>query len=170
MFKRHSVRLALGLALAALPTLAQAHFILLEPTSTLVQNQLGDPQKLGPCGGTTANAGTPTQIVSRVKGGTPLHITIRETIYHPGHYRVALVVNATRNCRPIRPRPPATRHADRSRSARRSRARSPRRSSPTACSRTRRGQRISFRPTCRFPTSPARSARCRSRSSWRNTV
>ena len=95
MFKRHSVRLALGLALAALPTIAQAHFILLEPTSTLVQNQLGDPQKLGPCGGTSANAGTPTQIVSRVKGGTPLHITIRETIYHPGHYRVALVVNAT---------------------------------------------------------------------------
>ena len=64
MFKRHSVRLALGLALAALPTLAQAHFILLEPTSTLVQNQLGDPQKLGPCGGTSANAGTPTQVVS----------------------------------------------------------------------------------------------------------
>ncbi len=95
MFKRHSVRLALGLALAALPTIAQAHFILLEPTSTLVQNQLGDPQKLGPCGGTSANAGMPTQIVSRVKGGTPLHITIRETIYHPGHYRVALVVNAT---------------------------------------------------------------------------
>ena len=95
MFKRHSVRLALGLALAALPTLAQAHFILLEPTSTLVQNQLGDPQKLGPCGGTSANAGMPTQVVSRVKGGTPLHITIRETIYHPGHYRVALVVNAT---------------------------------------------------------------------------
>ena len=95
MFKRHSVRLALGLALAALPTLAQAHFILLEPTSTLVQNQLGDPQKLGPCGGTSANAGMPTQVVSRVKGGTPLHITIRETIYHPGHYRVALVVNET---------------------------------------------------------------------------
>ena len=95
MFKRHSVRLALGLALAALPTIAQAHFILLEPTSTLVQNQLGDPQKLGPCGGTSANAGMPTQVVSRVKGGTPLHITIRETIYHPGHYRVALVVNAT---------------------------------------------------------------------------
>jgi hypothetical protein len=81
-------------AIAALPAMVQAHFLLLEPVPTLVQNQLGDPQKLGPCGGTTANAGTPTQTVSKVKGGTPLHLTIRETVFHPGHYRVALVVNA----------------------------------------------------------------------------
>ena len=89
-----AVRWIVALGLAAAPTLAQAHFVLLEPAATLVQNQLGDPQKLGPCGGTSANAGTPTNVVSRVKGGTPLHITVRETIYHPGHYRVALVVNS----------------------------------------------------------------------------
>jgi hypothetical protein len=35
-------------ALASLPSLVQAHFLLLEPVPTLVQNALGDPQKLGP--------------------------------------------------------------------------------------------------------------------------
>jgi hypothetical protein len=93
MFRRLASCLALAFAFASLPALVQAHFVLLEPAATLVQNQLGDPQKLGPCGGTSANAGTPTQVVSKVKGGAPLHLTIRETIFHPGHYRVALVVN-----------------------------------------------------------------------------
>lgn len=93
-FRKLATGLALGLGLAAMPTIAQAHFILMEPGSTLVQNQLGDPQKLGPCGGTSANAGAPTLTVSKVKGGAPLHITVRETIYHPGHYRVALAVNS----------------------------------------------------------------------------
>lgn len=91
---RLAAGLALGAGLALLPTLTEAHFVLMEPSTTLVQNQLGDPQKLGPCGGTTANKGIPTGTISRVKGGTPLHITIRETIYHPGHYRVALAVNS----------------------------------------------------------------------------
>lgn len=93
MSKRRATWIALAFAMASLPAWVHAHFLLLEPVPTLVQNQLGDPQKLGPCGGTSANAGTPTQVVSRVKGGTPLHLTIRETIFHPGHYRVALVVN-----------------------------------------------------------------------------
>jgi hypothetical protein len=92
--RRLAAGLTVGLGIAAIPTIAQAHFILMEPSSTLVQNQLGDPQKLGPCGGTSDNAGTPTLTVSRIKGGTPLHITIRETVFHPGHYRVALVVNS----------------------------------------------------------------------------
>jgi hypothetical protein len=74
-----------------MPTLAQAHLILLEPAATLIQDQRGDPQKLGPCGGTSADPGTSTRVVSKIKGGAPLHVTIRETIYHPGHYRVALV-------------------------------------------------------------------------------
>jgi hypothetical protein len=93
MSKRLASCLLLALAFASAPAIVRAHFVLLEPGSTLVQNQLGDPQKLGPCGGTSASAGTPTQTVTKIKGGTPLHLTIRETIYHPGHYRVALVVN-----------------------------------------------------------------------------
>src|SRR5204862_6787176 len=53
-----------------------------------------DPQKPGPCGGTNATAGTPSGIVTQAKGGTKLHIKLQETIYHPGHYRIALAVNS----------------------------------------------------------------------------
>lgn len=68
----------------------EAHFRLLEPPSALVENNLGDPQKLGPCGGTSANPGTPSNVVTKVQGGQKLHIKVQETVYHPGHYRVAL--------------------------------------------------------------------------------
>jgi len=73
---------------------ADAHFVLVEPAATLVQDQRGDPQKLGPCGGTSADAGTATNIVGKVQGGQKLHLKVMETIYHPGHYRVALAVNS----------------------------------------------------------------------------
>jgi hypothetical protein len=53
---------ALALAIGA-PALVHAHFTLMEPASWLVENRLGDPQKLGPCGGTTADAGMPTNAV-----------------------------------------------------------------------------------------------------------
>jgi hypothetical protein len=46
-------------ALVVLAPFAGAHFRLLEPQSWIVENQLGDPQKLGPCGGTSADGGTP---------------------------------------------------------------------------------------------------------------
>ncbi len=84
-----------GLAAAALvvPAAAFAHFILVLPVPTLEQNRLGDPQKKFPCGGTTADPGKPTNAVTEVTGGEKLHIKIQETIYHPGHYRVALAVN-----------------------------------------------------------------------------
>lgn len=93
---RHVVKLTLASALlAALPqTMADAHFKLLAPESWIVEDQRGDPQKLGPCGGTAANAGTPSNIVGQAKGGSKLHIKLMETIYHPGHYRVALAVNS----------------------------------------------------------------------------
>ena len=69
---------------------SQAHFELLAPSASLVQDRLGDPQKLAPCGGTSANPGTPTGIVTQVRGGDMLHVKLRETIFHPGHYRIAL--------------------------------------------------------------------------------
>ena len=83
----------LGLG-AILAPLAEAHFQLLEPQSWLVENNLGDPQKLGPCGGTSANAGTPTNAVTKLQGGQKLHIKVQETVFHPGHYRVALAVHS----------------------------------------------------------------------------
>src|SRR5262245_7501835 len=72
---------------------AGAHFKLLAPQSAIVENDLGDPQKLGPCGGSSADAGTPSNIVNKVQGGQKLHLKIQETVFHPGHYRVALVAN-----------------------------------------------------------------------------
>lgn len=86
---------ALGVATALLlPAAVSAHFILLAPAATLEQNRLGDPQKKGPCGGTSADPGTPTNAVTEVRGGDMLKIRAQETIYHPGHYRVALAVNS----------------------------------------------------------------------------
>jgi hypothetical protein len=81
-------------AIVVLAPLAGAHFRLLEPQSWLVENNLGDPQKLGPCGGTSADSGMPTNAVNKVQGGQMLHIRLQETIFHPGHYRVALAVNS----------------------------------------------------------------------------
>jgi hypothetical protein len=80
-----------AVALTAAPSVS-AHFILVQPKSAIEENQLGDPQKLGPCGGVSANPGTPTGAVTPFTGGELLHVKVKETIYHPGHFRVALSV------------------------------------------------------------------------------
>jgi hypothetical protein len=73
---------------------AFAHFKLLEPSSWLMEDDRGDPQKSGPCGGSNTDWGKPSYAVSKATGGQKLHIKVQETIYHPGHYRVALAVNS----------------------------------------------------------------------------
>ncbi len=83
--------LALGALLLLAPDSADAHFILREPASWMSQNSLGDPQKQGPCG--TGAGGRETGAITAVQAGQTITITITETIYHPGHYRVALAVN-----------------------------------------------------------------------------
>jgi hypothetical protein len=101
-----------------------------------------------------------------------LHIKIREAIFHPGHYRVALAVNS-------RDEPPpdpvtTTRGArvDPFRSLRRSIRTRSRRCWRTGCSSTPNVQpRVhSMRPTFASPTSTATSARCRSSNGWVNTL
>ena len=92
-------KLLLGTVLAVAgivgaPSLSQAHFKLLAPTSWLVEDDKGDPQKAGPCGGSNADFGKPSYAVTDVKGGSMLHIKVQETVYHPGHFRVALAVNS----------------------------------------------------------------------------
>jgi len=84
----------IALGLIVYPNWSQAHFRLLSPTSWLIENQLGDPQKGAPCGGTNTDFGKPTFAVTQVKGGSLLHVKVQETVYHPGHYRVALAVNS----------------------------------------------------------------------------
>ncbi len=91
--KRHAISaFALSVGLLTAPTIASAHFILVSPASAVVENVLGDPQKITPCGIDTDRPGTPTNVVTPVTGGTMLHIKVRETVYHPGFFRVALAV------------------------------------------------------------------------------
>ncbi len=82
-------------ALALAPPEASAHFILEAPPSWMSQDGLGSPQKSPPCGDNNASegAGTATGIVTPFVAGDTLTLTIDETLYHPGHYRVALALN-----------------------------------------------------------------------------
>jgi len=93
---KQSVRVLLATvvatAAASVPAAVQAHFKLLEPASAIVENERGDPQKAAPCGG--AADAKPSDAVTKVTGGSKLHLKVLETIYHPGHYRVALSVNS----------------------------------------------------------------------------
>ncbi len=87
---RFAASVVVALGTLTIPVAAWSHFNLMEPPTTLVQDERGDPQKMGPCGGTTAFPGMPSGVVTDVKGGQNLHIKIHETVFHPGHYRVAL--------------------------------------------------------------------------------
>jgi hypothetical protein len=87
-------RFVLALGLALIPVATQAHFKLLAPASWLIENDLGDPQKAAPCGGTNTDFGKPSWAITQATGGSALRIRVQETIYHPGHYRVALAVNS----------------------------------------------------------------------------
>ena len=80
--------------LAGTPIIARAHFKLVEPASWLIEDDRGDPQKAGPCGGSNTDWGKPSYAVTQATGGGKLHVKVQETIYHPGFYRVALAVNS----------------------------------------------------------------------------
>ena len=82
------------LTAAILPGQVDAHFVLLAPESWLVHNERGDPQKTAPCGTSSENPGTPSNVIGRLTGGQTLRLKVRETVFHPGHYRVALAVNS----------------------------------------------------------------------------
>jgi hypothetical protein len=98
MTQRLLLAAAIAAIVASLAGTAHAHFVLVAPAASLVQNRLGDPQKIAPCGGvsanpgrgTPANPGVPSGAITNVKGGTNLPLLVQETIFHPGHYRVAL--------------------------------------------------------------------------------
>ena len=84
---------AFAFALAALPAVVlNAHFKLIEPASWIVESERGDPQKAAPCG--ADDKAEMSKAVTPVKGGSLLHLRVLETIYHPGHYRVALAVSS----------------------------------------------------------------------------
>src|SRR3954463_12103477 len=80
--------------LAGGPRGTHAPFKLVEPASWIVEDERGDPQKGFPCGGSNTDAGKPSYAVTQAVGGSTLHVKVQETIYHPGHYRIALAVNS----------------------------------------------------------------------------
>jgi hypothetical protein len=101
---RSMVRIALVLV-AVTPPIASAHFVLHAPASWREQGSLGDPQKVGPCGDDDHPTAATTGIVTAFSPGDTITITIDESIYHPGHYRVALAVNDRSE---LPPEPPVT--------------------------------------------------------------
>ena len=92
-YLRFAVVVAAALASASSTS---AHFKMLTPAPWINSNELGDPQKVGPCGGDPkgANDEILSKAVTKVTGGTLLPLKIQETIFHSGHYRVALAVNS----------------------------------------------------------------------------
>lgn len=79
-------------ALVTVPAAVQAHFKLIEPASWITEDQRGDPQKAAPCGADAKSV--PSEAIGKAVGGSTIHLKVLETIYHPGHYRVALSVNS----------------------------------------------------------------------------
>ena len=90
--KKIWISAAIVAAAAAVPVAALAHFILQAPQSWVTESALGDPQKAGPCGGNSKGDNPVTGAVTAVRGGDPIHIKVQETVYHPGHFRIALSV------------------------------------------------------------------------------
>ena len=86
----HVLKIAvLGLWLG--PATTQAHFVLQSPAALTEQSAYGDPQKAPPCG--DDGSAVATGMVTSYQAGDVVTITIEETIFHPGHYRVALAMN-----------------------------------------------------------------------------
>ena len=95
--------IALVAGLTALPLAVVAHFKLLEPVEWVKTSDLGDPQKAGPCGLPDTNGDNAkflTGASTKVTGGSKLHLKIQETVFHSGHYRVALAVNSRNDLPP----------------------------------------------------------------------
>ena len=88
--KKEPLQAGVAAALAMSAAGAHAHFYLEAPASWIEQDEMGDPQKIAPCGGTNADGGTRTGAVTEVTGGAMLEVAVLETVFHPGHYRIAL--------------------------------------------------------------------------------
>src|SRR5262245_41096548 len=82
--------LAFAITLVA-PQIGAAHFVLRSPASWRDQDALGNPQKLGPCG--DEYTATETGVVTAYSAGDTITISLDETVFHPGHYRVALALD-----------------------------------------------------------------------------
>src|SRR2546427_569510 len=90
-----SLVIATAVALGG-PGRAQAHFKLDAPASWANQDSLGTPCR-GARGG-NPEPGAPAVATNAVRGlmpGSTVTITLTETVFPPGHYRVALAADQT---------------------------------------------------------------------------
>jgi hypothetical protein len=76
---------------------ASAHFQLKAPPPSQANDETGGKGPK-PCGPDDASA-----VITPVMGGTMLEIKIDETVYHPGHYRVALALKSRDELDPAKP-------------------------------------------------------------------
>ena len=82
-----------ALVWAALSSVAHAHIKLLQPDSWLNEDELGGPQKGGPCGPGGFDDEQPVPLstkVTTVVAGDTLTVEFEETIHHPGWFRISL--------------------------------------------------------------------------------
>ena len=88
---RIAAAVAAGAVVILTPAVARAHFVLEAPPSWAEQDGQGQPQKTAPCGqADPQTAAVPTGVVTPFHAGQTITVTINETTYHPGHYRVVL--------------------------------------------------------------------------------
>jgi len=83
--------LAALLLVAAMGSVASAHFTLMMPAAYSKQDGLGLPEKSAPCG--QADPGTPIEMVpgeATFAPGDTITVMVDVNIFHPGHYRVAV--------------------------------------------------------------------------------
>jgi hypothetical protein len=161
---KHSIRffLAFAVLMVVMPAAAYGHFKLIEPISWLIEGERGDPQKAGPCGVTNNDNVKRSNVITKATGGQKLHLKVQEMVYHPGHYRVALAVNSPAE---LPPDPEVTT---------RDTEKGPWSVStviqnPMACSCMPLGRPARWSPlkqTCSSRISTAKSALCKSWSSW----
>jgi hypothetical protein len=91
------IRRLLGLVTCTLglaaPLTGQAHTHLVYPPSWLVEDSLGDPQKVGPCGVASPTAAMLTNVVTTFHPGEKVTLQWQETIAHDGWFRIAISYN-----------------------------------------------------------------------------
>lgn len=83
-----------GLTVGALaflaPGVAYAHDVLLFPPPWVMEDGLGDPQKVAPCGVDSTVSATMSNIVTTFAPGETITLRWQETIAHDGWFRIAL--------------------------------------------------------------------------------
>lgn len=90
---RFAFEIAAAASVTLFPSLAHAHFTLQSPPNWTAEDSSGSPQKDWPCGNESNPSGMApmdTGATTAFKPGDKVTIKIVETVFHPGHYRVAL--------------------------------------------------------------------------------